>query len=58
MGLVVIYYFTKIIGCLLLGCLVLTRRLVQTFGDLLTKPMEKGGLNRHHWGRLCAGNNV
>jgi len=46
-GLVVLaYYFTKIDRVLLFWiAFVLTRPFGATFGDLLTKPIEKGGLN-------------
>ena len=40
------YYFTKISRVLLFWlAFVLTRPFGATFGDLLTKPIEKGGLN-------------
>ena len=40
------YYFTKISHVILFWCaFVLTRPFGATFGDLLTKPVEKGGLN-------------
>jgi uncharacterized membrane-anchored protein len=40
------YYFTKISHVILFWlAFVLTRPFGATFGDLLTKPMEKGGLN-------------
>ena len=40
------YYFTKISRILLFWlAFVLTRPFGATFGDLLTKPIEKGGLN-------------
>lgn len=42
----VLYYFTKISRVLLFWiAFVLTRPFGATFGDLLTKPTEKGGLN-------------
>lgn len=40
------YYFTKISRIILFwAAFVLTRPFGATFGDLLTKPLEKGGLN-------------
>lgn len=43
---VLAYYFTKISGVILFWlAFVLTRPFGATFGDLLTKPPEKGGLN-------------
>ena len=40
------FYFTKINRVLLFwAAFILTRPLGATFGDLLTKPLEKGGLN-------------
>ena len=43
---VLAYYFTKISHVLLFWvAFVLTRPFGATFGDLLTKPVEKGGLN-------------
>ena len=40
------YYFTKISHIILFWlAFVLTRPFGATFGDLLTKPIEKGGLN-------------
>ncbi len=44
--LVLAYYFTKLSHVLLFwSAFVLTRPFGATFGDLLTKPIEKGGLN-------------
>ena len=43
---VLAYYFTKISHVILFwAAFVLTRPFGATFGDLLTKPIEKGGLN-------------
>lgn len=43
---VLAYYFTKISRIVLFwAAFVLTRPFGATFGDLLTKPLEKGGLN-------------
>lgn len=43
---VLIYYFTRISPIILFWlAFVLTRPFGATFGDLLTKPIEKGGLN-------------
>lgn len=46
-GLVVLAYFFTAISCVLLFWIafVLTRPFGATFGDLLTKPIEKGGFN-------------
>jgi len=44
--LVLAYYFTKLSHVILFwSAFVLTRPFGATFGDLLTKPLEKGGLN-------------
>lgn len=47
LGIIILsYYFTKISRIVLFWiAFVLTRPFGATFGDLLTKPMEKGGLN-------------
>jgi uncharacterized membrane-anchored protein len=47
LGLVVLaYYFTRLDHVVLFWvAFVLTRPFGATFGDLLTKPIEKGGLN-------------
>jgi len=47
LGMIILaYYFTKISRIVLFWiAFVLTRPFGATFGDLLTKPMEKGGLN-------------
>jgi uncharacterized membrane-anchored protein len=43
---VLAYYFSKISHVILFWlAFVLTRPFGATFGDLLTKPLEKGGLN-------------
>jgi uncharacterized membrane-anchored protein len=43
---VVVYYFTKINRVVLFWiAFVLTRPFGATFGDVLTKPIERGGLN-------------
>jgi uncharacterized membrane-anchored protein len=45
-GVVLLYYFTSISRVLLFWiAFVLTRPFGATFGDVLTKPIEKGGLN-------------
>jgi uncharacterized membrane-anchored protein len=45
-GVVLLYYFTGISRILLFWiAFVLTRPFGATFGDVLTKPLEKGGLN-------------
>lgn len=44
------HYFTKISGVLLFWiAFVLTRPFGATFGDLMTKPIEKGGFNVGTW---------
>ncbi len=44
--LALLHYFTKVSGVVLFWlAFVLTRPFGATFGDLLTKPMDKGGLN-------------